>query len=1393
MREKSRLRKWLVITSAVLLLGIGALAAVVYWGLRRPEFRAALSQRVDHYLSEQLGESASIGDVRVGWNSITLSDLAIPLSESGSKLLISELEFGVVTSELLRAPTVPLRSMRSVRTRGVELIISVAASGSDDRPTSVTRMALPESLYPKLQAIDSLRSVVVENCQVSIENHDSTFQVASDLYLTLDRDGSDLKVSGSGQYLADPRNLVTLSGIVSPAEKSADLSLLLDIPNGPLPLLEKYSATSTGGRLSARISADDTVATLDFSLSLQDAFAMTAMGGVHTDRIRVTSIGDTLRLEPLSITTERGSAVVSGDFQAATRDLNLSARAKIFNFMSGNADSVSATEAPIELDIQICGALSQPTISLRSPSVNWGRQQFHDVMADALFASNKLYVTSLIAQHAAGTGEVHGELMLDSTLTWAGDGRITLDSGYVNRQLSSRVSVIEFSAEGQAARLSADVSLFSNQRVLLGEGRLSYADAVAELQLNNLSGESGRAIVYFDSGRVSASAEHAQVILAAVMNDPSRVLRTLDSLELEFSGNADSGALTLRTSLHPDSLTVLPQIVRELQFTGGYQRTDDESVTFNGTWSGVNGNGQPFDGSADVSLSNRVLILNRMFIDQASSASGQVDFANSELDLQFEIVDLPFDKLPLQSEFLARARLAGNASGLIRVQGEFHEPEWTAHLAVVEGAVFGVPDYWINFEAEGRGLTMDLRQFELGRDIRRILVAQGRVDIQRDSIAVTVESGAGNAEDFVTALLGRSGIVSGALEGRAAISGMLSRPEVEVELTVSDGQLVNQIGFTNLNVSGQVSVQEDGAPVIRVTHFQMQNGAIYSFAGRAEAVARTGGMLQVHLEGSGDFLNILDQMDREFASFGSQGSLELDVGGTVDHPQFAGGTFQLRDGQFTFPSATPVPIDVNMEFHVSALGIVESGVIALSNGDQFLNVLARDDWATAYPGLQPLIIPSPRINLGVLEFTTGIHGMPVRIPGLMKPEWIGQVTTGADGAQPIVISAQSDSTLLISGDVELRNARVTFPFVGGSGRKPKPVTQWLLDRLTEARWKLDLLVGSGNHYDVEITGLKNSDLFASLRDSPVFSTLADYFDHLSVDAVVDPTQTPLEIRETIQDSSFYLNGRLTSSRGRVEYLDQRFTIDYATCDFDETDIMPVLEGRASTMGTVVGVDSVSRRVPVYLTMYVIDRETQIRQRRGRLDDLTFVLEDDAGNPPENVLALLGYDVGTVGGKAQDVVTTSVVRAIGRQWIQPIERRLEKWTMLDEVTLNPAGGRSASLAREQRRNSATEESLQNNRNDQTLQSSGMVRFFTGSQLTVGKYLTNDVFLAYTGELSESESAPETGRLSLVHLWNLEYRIKPVSPDLVLDFAVEYDEFERRRDESVSLKYSFALEP
>jgi hypothetical protein len=157
-------------------------------------------------------------------------------------------------------------------------------------------------------------------------------------------------------------------------------------------------------------------------------------------------------------------------------------------------------------------------------------------------------------------------------------------------------------------------------------------------------------------------------------------------------------------------------------------------------------------------------------------------------------------------------------------------------------------------------------------------------------------------------------------------------------------------------------------------------------------------------------------------------------------------------------------------------------------------------------------------------------------------------------------------------------------------------------------------------------------------------------------------------------------------------------------------------------------------------------------------------------------------LGDVRSKASELVASTVVRTIGRQWLDPLERRLERWTWLDEITLSPGKARWSSLGRQQREHAQTD----------TLQQNSAVRFFSGSQVTVGKYLTRDVFLTYTGELAEG-GIDLGNRLGFVHLWNLEYRIYPLSRDLVLDLAVEYDEVERKRDESVSLKYSFALEP
>ncbi|RQV93406.1 hypothetical protein EH220_08250 [bacterium] len=341
------------------------------------------------------------------------------------------------------------------------------------------------------------------------------------------------------------------------------------------------------------------------------------------------------------------------------------------------------------------------------------------------------------------------------------------------------------------------------------------------------------------------------------------------------------------------------------------------------------------------------------------------------------------------------------------------------------------------------------------------------------------------------------------------------------------------------------------------------------------------------------------------------------------------------------------------------------------------------------------------------------------------------------------------------------------------------MTEWLLDRLYEAEWDLEVEMGSGNHYDVEITGFKDSDLSAMLGDQPLIEALADYLDHLTVDAIVDPTEDPLLIRETLEDSTFYLMGRLTSNRGRVDYLDQTFSIDYVTADFDETNVMPILEGRAETYG----LDSLNRSVPVYLTIYEIDTENNTRYRQGRFDDVTYVLESDNADSPEAVLQLLGYGSVNTTAKAEQVLARTALSAAKRRWLDPIARQLEKTTIFDEIALTPGGGRSERLFRQQREQALTD----------TTESASVVRFFTGSHVTVGKYLSDEIFVSYTGELVEGPGDLEGSRLGLVHFWNLELRMDPLARDLVLDFAVEYDEIERRRDESVALKYSFTLEP
>ena len=73
--------------------------------------------------------------------------------------------------------------------------------------------------------------------------------------------------------------------------------------------------------------------------------------------------------------------------------------------------------------------------------------------------------------------------------------------------------------------------------------------------------------------------------------------------------------------------------------------------------------------------------------------------------------------------------------------------------------------------------------------------------------------------------------------------------------------------------------------------------------------------------------------------------------------------------------------------------------------------------------------------------------------------------------------------------------------------------------------------------------------------------------------------------------------------------------------------------------------------------------------------------------------------------------------------------------------------------------------------------------------MGKYLLNDLFLTYTGEVETGfRYEPHQQRLGFRHTLGLEYRI---SPDLILEMVYDYDSLLlwQKTDRKILLRHTF----
>jgi hypothetical protein len=1372
-----RWRKWLALGALLLILILCGLVLLPFSPLRK-----TAKQQFTSWLTTQWGRGAKVGDIHLSWRRVSAELVVLPLDDKGSQLTIKRLDVTLDLFQLLNQPGQFERTIRRIRISSPQLVLVGGDTNRQDGASWIPKVTISRRAYSVFERLDSLQLLEFDSARVLLaQGNGKPLEVCS-FWGSIRQDNDTFRLAARGTYLGDPRDTLFFSAELSPVTRRLSAECTATIPRGQvLPMLNfKPIMETDGGHVVMMLRGEDSTTSITALVNLASLQTITPAGTVRAEDIIAQITADTLRLEKFQWSATGISGPLAGFIRLAGKgELSLSGTATIQELarlpwfekqgwdISGSADA----------KFSIAGTVSHPAANaaLSAPRLSWQGMELTDARIHVNVDNMGVHIDSASAATSAGRVDLSGDLQWGPMLTCAGEARFDLTEAPTAAGWKSNLRSICATIKGSAEHPELAFEFLANDGIGLGNAAAQKTDSVWIVDVYPQSGRPAHVRIQPWQEGVRASVENPDGLLSLLFGQKMDSLNPFETLHMQFTGNAQAGDVECTATIKPDSTSLWSRVLQTLYFSGRYAHSALQRLDVSGTWSGLNGDGEPFEGQTNLTLADSVLTITRLFVDVIGNITGWVDFRNHTLNLDAEMSELEFRRLPFRPSAMRRLNLEGKLAGFAHVEGTLAKPSWTAGIAATNVSLEGLENYWMNAEVAGEGLQITIRNLELGRDVHRILSISGTVNGETQDANLTAEASAVNSEDLLAAITGKGGFINGQLVGHATLRGELLHPKIDAHVAVGKGMLFSSIVVDTLDTDVSVGANERNEQTIHIPNLFVGKNSTYQFTCTMDIVP-SANALRAHVEGNGDFLDIVDQLDKTYATLGSIGSFSLDLGGTFSDLTIDAGNLSVSNGRFSYADITPYEVSTDIRLRLAAPGVMDSGYVHFAEGSRWLNLRLAPLTANDQT-VEALVIPKLNLTLGVIEIETGENGMPLRLPGLMKPEWDGSFVFGTRETGPVSISGFGAGRLLIAGNAAVDNARFTYPLISGSGH-PKPVARWLLNRLDEARWDLNVAMGTGNHYDVTITGLRHSAAFSFLNSTAVLGTLTDYLDRLTVDAVVSPSDAPLHVVGTLADHSFRVSGQTTAERGKVEFLDQTFDVDYARADFDETSEFPIVEGRAQTMGQ----DTLGRRVPVYLTMYQIDRETNTRQKRGRLENATFVLESEGAASSEEALALLGLTPTQVEGTAGELVARTAARTLARQVLGPLERRIEKWTLLDEVTLSPGGGSRAVGAR-----------LQQNRTLQdSLQQGATVRFLTGSQFTLGKYVTQDLFLTYTGELAAGPAEAKS-RLGLIHNWNLEYRMKPLSRDLVLDFAVEYDAVERRRDETVAVKYSFPLEP
>ncbi|MBN1481497.1 hypothetical protein EH223_03955 [candidate division KSB1 bacterium] len=758
----------------------------------------------------------------------------------------------------------------------------------------------------------------------------------------------------------------------------------------------------------------------------------------------------------------------------------------------------------------------------------------------------------------------------------------------------------------------------------------------------------------------------------------------------------------------------------------------------------------------DFSIENtgKDLRIKTLSIGDELSVFGTLDFESEAMSGSLRCNGFNLSRLRPSAD----SSFTGAVDAELSIAGTMKAPKVAGSVHLSDLFYNGLGPYESFFDFHHDSSLFALERLLLNFGKSTLFFARGDYDMGTDTLQFAIK-GAGFDVSHVLGLTGLDSLVSGEMLVDIAVTGTAKIPDVRGIVAIQNGRLAT-LPFDEIELKlgpGSDVVPVDH-PSLLVEKFRLSRFNVYEIVAHGYYPFHSSDSLYFDINGRGNFLQILNDIDSFFVAPQSICALQSRIRGTPQNPQLQDANLKIENASMDF-GAVVAPVSM------------VRGEIGFDAEEQFVHLVTLEGKMGSKPfriynelsqhvvsakPLDDLRIGETDFHFGVFILETPKNGVPLNFVGIMEPDEYGMLELlGRESEEKFYFGGSTDG-ITLRGRINLYDTEIMYPFYEGTRIGSRNVKEFLRNL----------------NWDVLVVPTKNTRFVR---------TFPGAIDQVYIDLKLDENFGGLEFTDRLENETFRINGHVRSTKGLIEYLDMNFRVEQVGVDFDRSSLVPVAYGSAKTTVT----DSLGISSNIILTLQTVDNTMDkksvddiVRQEesRARFNQIRFKLSTDnpnIGSSEAQIMASLGYSANNLQNSALSAIGYGTDNLIFRPLFRPVEKELEHTFGLDYVRFSSQLTKNIIMF-----------NLNNN-----LELNSRLALLESTKIIVGKYLADRFFLQYTGQIESGIGYRyKEKHIGLHHTFGLEYQI---NAQLLVELEYDYDSLmlEKRDDKRIILRHWF----